>query len=412
MATIFTGGSVFDGHRHLPDHALLVDAGKVVAVGPEGALGLDSQDLGDAEVVDLAGGLVSPGFTDAHCHPIQGGLEMTRCDLSGGSTRDDYLALIRHYAAGHEGPWILGGGWAMAAFPGGTPTAAELDTVVPDRPAFLPNRDHHGGWVNTRALELAGITAESPDPPDGRIERFPDGSPTGTLHEGAMALVSRLLPPTPAADYARALVEGQRHLFSLGVTAWQDAIVGAYAGMDDSGPTYLDAVDNGDLVADVVGALWWDRDLGLAQIPDLVARRDALSRGRFRATSVKIMQDGVCENHTAAMLTPYLDGHGHETAGPVTPSSTARSCARSRSHSRPPASRCTSTRSATAGSARPSTRSPPPARPVTTSATPGCATTSPTSSSSTPTTSRASPRWASPPTPRRCGPATTSRWTT
>ncbi len=176
----------------------MIDAGKVVAVGPEGALGLDSQDLGDAEVVDLAGGLVSPGFTDAHCHPIQGGLEIARCDLSNGSTRDDYLALIQKYAAGHDGPWILGGGWAMAAFPGGTPTAAELDTVVPDRPAFLPNRDHHGAWVNTRALELAGITAESPDPPDGRIERFPDGSPTGTLHEGAMGLVSRLLPPTPA----------------------------------------------------------------------------------------------------------------------------------------------------------------------------------------------------------------------
>ncbi|MFZ2015647.1 MAG: amidohydrolase [Nocardioides sp.] len=314
MATIFTGGSVFDGHRHLPDHALMIDAGKVVAVVPEGALGLDSQDLGDAEVVDLAGGLVSPGFTDAHCHPIQGGLEIARCDLSNGSTRDDHLALIQKYAAGHDGPWILGGGWAMAAFPGGTPTAAELDTVVPDRPAFLPNRDHHGAWVNTRALELAGITAESPDPPDGRIERFPDGSPTGTLHEGAMGLVSRLLPPTPPEDYARALVEGQRHLFSLGVTAWQDAIVGAYAGMDDGGPTYVDAADNGDLVADVVGALWWDRDRGLDQIPHLVARRDAFERRRFRATSVKIMQDGVCENHTAAMLTPYLDGHGHETS--------------------------------------------------------------------------------------------------
>jgi predicted amidohydrolase YtcJ len=185
---------------------------------------------------------------------------------------------------------------------------------VPDRPAFLPNRDHHGAWVNHRALDLAGITAETPDPPDGRIERLAGGSPSGTLHEGAMALVARLLPPTAAEDYARGLVEGQRYLFALGVTAWQDAIVGDYAGMDDSGPTYLEAVGNGDLVADVVGALWWDRSLGLAQLPDLVARREALSGGRFRATSVKIMQDGVCENFTAAMLTPYLDGHGHETA--------------------------------------------------------------------------------------------------
>jgi predicted amidohydrolase YtcJ len=311
MATLFSGGSVFDGRRHLPGHGLLVDGGTVVAVlTPDD---LDGLDRGDHEVVDLAGGLVSPGFTDAHCHPIQGGLERSRCDLTEGRTREDYLATTKAYAAGHSGPWVLGGGWAMAAFPGGTPTAADLDTVVPDRPAFLPNRDHHGAWVNTRALELAGITAATPDPADGRIERLPDGSPSGTLHEGAMDLVARLVPPTPAADYAAGLLEGQRYLFALGVTAWQDAIVGGYDGMDDNAPAYVDAAANGDLVADVVGALWWRRDLGLAQIPDLVARRDSLSGGRFRATSVKIMQDGVCENFTAALLTPYLDGHGSET---------------------------------------------------------------------------------------------------
>ncbi|MDX6359653.1 MAG: hypothetical protein QOH37_2707 [Nocardioidaceae bacterium] len=310
MSTLFTGGSVFDGHRHLPGHDLLVEAGQVVAVlGPDSVV----EWTRDHDVVDLAGGLVAPGFTDAHCHPIQGGLEMTRCDLSEGHTRDDYLATIASYAASYDGPWVLGGGWAMPAFPGGTPTAADLDSVVPDRPVFLPNRDHHGAWVNTRALEAAGITAETPDPADGRIERLPDGSPSGTLHEGAMALVARLLPPTPAEAYAAGLREGQQYLFSLGVTAWQDAIVGAYAGMDDSGPTYVDAVANGDLVADVVGALWWDRTLGLAQIPDLVARRAALSSGRFRATSVKIMQDGVLENGTAALGTPYLDRCGHAT---------------------------------------------------------------------------------------------------
>jgi predicted amidohydrolase YtcJ len=311
MGTLFAKGSVFDGHRHLPRHALLVDEGRVVAVlDPSG---LDRLDPRDHEIVDLAGGLVLPGFTDAHCHPIQGGLEMTRCDLSEGRTREDYLATIAAYAAAHDGPWVLGGGWAMPAFPGGTPTAADLDSVVPDRPAFLPNRDHHGGWVNTRALELAGITAETPDPPDGRIERLPDGSPSGTLHEGAMALVARLLPPTPDEDYYRGLLEGQRFLFSLGITGWQDAIVGSYAGMDDSGPTYLRAVERGDLVADVVGALWWDRSLGLAQVPDLVRRRTELAGPRFRPTSVKIMQDGVLENGTAALGTPYLDRCGHAT---------------------------------------------------------------------------------------------------
>ncbi len=311
MATLFTGGSVFDGHRRLPDHALLVEDATVVAVLDPGAL--DTLDRRDHHVVDLAGGLVSPGFTDAHVHPIQGGLERLQCDLTDGSTREEYLAMVTSYAAGSDGEWITGGGWAMAAFPGGTPSAADLDSVVPDRPVFLPNRDHHGGWVNSRALELAGITSDTPDPSDGRIERLPDGSPQGTLHEGAMDLVARLMPLPDRSEYAAGLVEGQRYLFSLGVTAWQDAIVGAYAGMADTGSTYRDAISSGDLVADVVGALWWDRELGLAQIPDLIERREAQSGRRFRPTSIKIMQDGVCENFTAAMLSPYLDGHGHAT---------------------------------------------------------------------------------------------------
>ncbi len=121
------------------------------------------------------------------------------------------------------------------------------------------------------------------------------------------------LPDVPASGYAAALMEGQRYLFSLGVTAWQDAIVGAYPGMADTGSTYGDAVASGDLVADVVGALWWDRELGLGQVSDLMERRRTQTSSRYRATSIKIMQDGVCENFTAAMLSPYLDGHGHAT---------------------------------------------------------------------------------------------------
>ena len=102
----------------------------------------------------------------------------------------------------------------MSAFPGGTPTAADLDAVVPDRPVFLPNRDHHGAWVNSRALELAGIDRHTPDPADGRIERDADGRPTGTLHEGAMHAVARLLPQTTDDEYYAALLEGQRYLHS------------------------------------------------------------------------------------------------------------------------------------------------------------------------------------------------------
>ena len=114
----------------------------------------------------------------------------------------------------------------MDRFPGGTPHRRDLDALVPDRPAFLSNRDGHGAWVNSRALELAGVTASTPDPFDGRIERDPDGSPSGTLHEGAMHLVDRLIPKITRAQWDEGLLAGQRYLHAFGITGWQDAIVG------------------------------------------------------------------------------------------------------------------------------------------------------------------------------------------
>ena len=314
--TVFRNGALFDGRTYRGAlGAVMVQGGRITAIRTQaGGLELGGRAGPDMRVVDLDGGLLAPGFTDAHVHPIQGGLERLRCDLSEHSTREEYLAAIAAYAAAQpDAPWILGGGWAMPAFPGGTPTAADLDRVVPDRPVFLPNRDHHGAWVNSRALELAGVDRHTPDPPDGRIERDSQGHPSGTLHEGATALVSRHLPRTTGADYQAALMAGQRYLHSLGVTAWQDAIVGSYSGMDDPAATYVAAAGSGDLRSDVVGSLWWDRRLGVEQVPDLVGRRDALTGGRFRATTVKIMQDGVAENGTAAMTTPYLDASGRPT---------------------------------------------------------------------------------------------------
>lgn len=308
--TVFRNGAAFDGHRHRPGHGVVMDGDRVSALLPDDEL---PSGTGVSEV-DLAGGLVAPGFVDAHVHAVQGGLERIRCDLAEQATREGYLTAIREYADAHpELPWIRGGGWAMAAFPGGTPTAADLDAVVPDRPVFLPNRDHHGAWANSRALELAGIDEATPDPPDGYLERDAGGQPTGTLHEGAMALVARVAPRTDAEEYYQALLAGQQHLHSFGVTGWQDAILGDYAGMDDPSATYLRAAVNGDLTATVVGALWWDRERGVEQVPELVQRRATFSHGRLHATSVKVMQDGVAENFTAALNAPYLDRCGHPT---------------------------------------------------------------------------------------------------
>jgi predicted amidohydrolase YtcJ len=308
---VLRNGAIFDGRRHLARHALVVSGGLVEALVPERELTFGSAD----EVVDLAGGLVTPGFIDAHVHAVQGGLERLRCDLSQLDTREEYVAAVAAYASAHpDQPWILGGGWAMAAFPGGTPLASDLDAIVPDRPVFLPNRDHHGAWANSRAFELAGVDASTPDPKDGYFERDADGRPTGTVHEGAMALITAYAPGTSPEEYYQAFLAGQRHLHSVGVTGWQDAILGDYAGIEDPSQTYLRAARSGDLTATVVGALWWDRDRGAEQIPELVARRAAYTQGRLRATSIKIMQDGVAENFTAAMAAPYLDRCGHPTS--------------------------------------------------------------------------------------------------
>jgi predicted amidohydrolase YtcJ len=310
--TVFTNGAVFDGQEYRQNSAVAVQSGRVIAVGRDDVGGLVGPRT---EIVDLAGALLLPGFTDAHVHPIEGGLERMRCDLSTGVSRTDYLALIVSYCAANDSPWILGGGWQLAAFPGGTPRASDLDGVVSDRPVFLASRDHHAAWVNTAALRLAGITATTLDPSDGHIERDAAGNPTGVLQEGARLLVSRLIPDdTPVENY-QALLSAQQYLHSLGVTGWQDAIVGDYGNHSDTGDVYLRAARNGDLTAKVVAALWWDRNRGIEQLAELVRRREQLQRERFAATSVKIMQDGIPENRTAAMLSPYCGCAGGGASG-------------------------------------------------------------------------------------------------
>jgi predicted amidohydrolase YtcJ len=309
---IFANGAVYtvDAARRWAQAAAVRD-GRIVAVGADAEVrGLAGPAT---EVVDLAGGMLLPGFQDAHVHPVSGGLDMLRCDLHDLDGAEAYVEAVRAYAQTHpDVPWILGGGWSMDAFPGGTPAKELLDAVVADRPVFLPNRDGHSAWVNSAALRLAGITRDTPDPADGRIERTADGEPQGTLHEGAASLVERHVPPPSEEDLREGLRRGQAYLHSLGITAWQDAIVDV-AGDFGNLPAYLAAAREGWLTARVVGALWWDRHRGLEQIDELVERRALGPVGRFRPTSVKIMQDGVCENFTAAVLEPYLDADGHPT---------------------------------------------------------------------------------------------------
>jgi predicted amidohydrolase YtcJ len=306
---VFLNGSVFvaDAARRWAT-AVAVRRGRIAAVGGDEV----RQYVGArTQVVDLDGRLLVPGFQDAHVHPGGAGLERLSCDLSSLHSRQEYLDAIAHYAvANRQVPWILGGGWSMDQFPGGIPHRRDLDAVVPDRPVFLPNRDHHAAWVNSSALALAGIDRSTPDPPYGRIERDPDGTPNGTLQEDAAGLVGRLVPAPTAAQLREGLREGQRYLHQHGVTSWQDAIVGTYESVPDTYDAYLEMAAADELTAKVVGALWWDRHRGLDQLDELLDRRLRAGDGVFRATTVKMMLDGVCENLTASMHLPYLDARG------------------------------------------------------------------------------------------------------
>ncbi len=290
-----------------PVTAVAVRGGRVVALGDEACARVTD---GRTEVVDVDGTVI-PGFVDAHVHPVMAGLNRLRCDLDDLHDLTDYRARIR----GHlemPGEWFLGSGWYGDVFPGGFPSADELDRLVGDRPALLTSHDAHGVWVNTAALRRAGIDDSTPDPAGGRIHRDADGHATGFLMESAADLVDALVPRPDTAELVDALLEAQRLLHADGIVGWQDAAVGEMLGMPDLFPIYREVATSGRLTAKVTGALWWALDHGVDQIEGLLqARAEADAWPNFSATAVKIMQDGVCENLTAAVLDPY-HGHPHE----------------------------------------------------------------------------------------------------
>lgn len=315
---VFHGGAVFTGTgTPLTGQTVIVRDGRIAAVVPDTEAG--SHASADATRVDLAGALLSPGFQDAHIHPVGGGIELLQCNLTEAADAAQTTALIRAYAeANPDEEWILGGGWSMDSFPGGNPPRGLLDEATGGRPVLLQSRDHHSTWASTAAIERAGITAETPDPDDGRIVREADGFPAGTFHEGAGDLFAAVRPATSGDLAYQGLLRAQEELIALGITGWQDAMVGADSGgIADPLAAYERAAAEGRLLVHVVGAQWWLRDGGIDQVERMSERRERAAADhpdrRIDLGTTKIMVDGVAENQTAAMLTPYRDETGHDT---------------------------------------------------------------------------------------------------
>jgi predicted amidohydrolase YtcJ len=303
---ILERGAVYTLNKAQPwAEAAAVAGGKIVFVGSNSDV---KKYRGKAtKILDLAGKMVLPGFQDSHVHLISGGMELEQCNLNDLQTKAEILAKIRDYAAQNpEKSWIVGGGWPLPVFPGGNPTKEELDALVPDRPALLSAADGHSAWVNSRALELAGITAKTPDPKNGRIERKAGtGEPSGTLREAASGLVERLIPEPTAAEYLGGLREAQSLANRFGITS----IIEASAD-DKLLETYADMDKSGGLTLRVLASIYVDPDKGIDEVGELVGKREKYQGRLLKATDAKIFMDGVIESHTAALLEPYLDRPG------------------------------------------------------------------------------------------------------
>ncbi len=284
--------------------ALAVRGGRIVALGAEAeALAATAE-----EVVDLAGGALLPSFGDGHAHPVFGGLGARFAPVREATSVAQVQDAVAQWATAHpDEPWVRGDGYDPTLAPGGVFEAAWLDAVVADRPVWLRASDYHTAWVNSRALEVAGIDRATADPADGEIVRRADGTPVGTLREwGAWGPVAAAAPPISATDLADCLEEAAKHLARVGVTWVQDAWA-----EPDVVEAWLTAAARGRLavrgnLALLASPETWREDLD--RLVETRARVAAEGDGVVTARTVKFFADGIVEGGTGAMLDPYEPG--------------------------------------------------------------------------------------------------------
>ncbi|MDX1508224.1 MAG: amidohydrolase [Woeseiaceae bacterium] len=300
---IFVNGAVYtvDAARSWAT-TVAVRGDRIVYVGHDDAQALRGPDT---RIVDLGGRMLMPSFQDIHIHPITSGMEFLTVNLYESSNVAEYVEAVAAYAAANpDAEWLTGAGWTVDAFgPGAKADKALLDAVVPDRPVYLESADGHTAWVNSKALEIAGVDRDTQDPAGGLIDRDPDtGEAFGSLQEpAAMDLVGNYIPAPTPEFVAEALKYAVDLLNSYGITAMTDAKVRPY-----QLPAYRALEERGELTVRTTGSLRWDPTRGLEQIEEFKRQREEFSLPNFRPTSVKITQDGVMENYTAVMSEPYF----------------------------------------------------------------------------------------------------------
>jgi predicted amidohydrolase YtcJ len=257
----------------------------------------------NTRVIDAKGGSVVPGFNDAHVHFVSGGFALNDVDLAGLNTLREVQAAISAFAAKHPGDgWLQGRGWLYTPFPGGSPTRAQLDEVIPDRPALMRCYDGHSIWVNSKTLQLAGITRDTPNPPNGEIVKDPKtGEPTGHLKESAARLVDKVLPTQTDADRRAAIKAAVAHANQFGVTSIQNA-----GGSIEEMALYEAATRDGDLTVRSYLAFQASASTTEADADRMVETWQRIGQDpTLRTGIVKMFADGVIESRTAAMLAPY-----------------------------------------------------------------------------------------------------------
>jgi hypothetical protein len=256
-------------------------------------------------VINLRGKMVLPGFVDSHCHITSGVCEIYEPVLHGINIVEGYQRAVREFASTRPGQrGIQAGGWVNAVFDPHGPQKELLDAIVSDIPVVLFSEDYHNAWVNSRALELGGITADTPDPANGIIERGADGNPSGTLRESAVELVKKAIPSYTVAQVQEGLAYFQKKAHSLGITTVYNPLVSVKDLADLQ--AFHEWQRSGQMRLRVPSAMEVEPGDPIDVVEELVSLRAREQGGLFGLPAAKIFMDGVLEGGTAYLEEPYL----------------------------------------------------------------------------------------------------------